>query len=256
MNELYLNSCCLQEQGSNFSRPPLLHLCKKSYIFNQSFVAKHLFDFLGPQLRPVRKMTVLSARINGVVALTSVFILGPFICKTWAACYSPVPVFPAPSVDPNDSIWPAAMNDIERRLKSHARLPSNVNIDEASYAIALTSASAPLWSFHQLGAIAKGKGLEVVDGNSFFRMASVSKVLTVFSLLSQQAAGRLDLDDPITKYIPELGESGSVPKDFVGPKWGHISLRSLASQLSGIYRESPRSSEPYSAFCFIPSICD
>jgi CubicO group peptidase (beta-lactamase class C family) len=65
-----------------------------------------------------------------------------------------------------------------------------------------------------------------VDGDSQYRIASITKVFTTLGLLYQHAAGNLSLDDAVDKYIPELKESdkGELP-------WKDITLRMLASQL-------------------------
>lgn len=54
----------------------------------------------------------------------------------------------------------------------------------------------------------------------------------MLGVLYQHAAGNLSLDDPVDQYIAELSGPGS----GVLP-WKDITLRSLASQLSGIPRE-------------------
>lgn len=187
-------------------------------------------------------MALPAARIDGRLALMKILALSAFVSITLAACYSPDPVFPPPNLGVKDPVWSDTLSQIQRRLESGSGSRSPVDLKNASYAVELTSSTGHLGSFHQLGQHARTKGVKVVDENSFFRMASVSKVLTVFALLHQQEAGGLNLDGPITKYIPELTEQTSYSEGFDRPQWSQISLRSLASQLSGIYRDSPRSS--------------
>ncbi len=62
-----------------------------------------------------------------------------------------------------------------------------------------------------------------VSTTSIFHIASVSKQFTVFSILLLQSEGKLNLDDDIRKYIPEV-------PDFGNP----ITLRHLASHTSGL----------------------
>jgi CubicO group peptidase (beta-lactamase class C family) len=50
----------------------------------------------------------------------------------------------------------------------------------------------------------RGKPL---DSHSVFNLASVSKQFTVFALLLLEQDGRLKLDDPLVKYLPELSAS-------------------------------------------------
>lgn len=65
-----------------------------------------------------------------------------------------------------------------------------------------------------------------VDGDSQYRIASITKVFTTLGLLYQHDAGNVSLDTTIDKYIPELQEpdNGDIP-------WKDITLRILASQL-------------------------
>ena len=65
-----------------------------------------------------------------------------------------------------------------------------------------------------------------------FRIASITKTFTTLALLQQHAAGNLSLEDSIDKYVHELQD-----KDDFSIPWKDITLRSLASQLSGIPRE-------------------
>ena len=69
-------------------------------------------------------------------------------------------------------------------------------------------------------------GVAKVDGDSQYRIASITKVFTTLGLLYQHDAGNVSLDASIDKYIPELQESdsGDLP-------WKDITLRILASQL-------------------------
>jgi len=62
-----------------------------------------------------------------------------------------------------------------------------------------------------------------VSTTSIFHIASVSKQFTVFSILLLQSEGKLNLNDDIRKYIPEVPEFGET-----------ITLRHLASHTSGL----------------------
>jgi CubicO group peptidase (beta-lactamase class C family) len=92
----------------------------------------------------------------------------------------------------------------------------------------VTSADATLWTkYHSSQQHDEERpGVTSVDGDSQYRIASITKVFTTLGLLHQHASGSLSLDDPVDKYIPELKESdkGELP-------WKDITLRTLASQL-------------------------
>src|SRR5688500_18852325 len=52
--------------------------------------------------------------------------------------------------------------------------------------------------------IGRGKPL---DSHAVFNLASVSKQFTAFALLQLEQQGKLKLDDPVVKYLPELSGS-------------------------------------------------
>lgn len=98
----------------------------------------------------------------------------------------------------------------------------------------LTSASETLWSYFHTARIRNESrpGTKQVNGNSQYRIASITKAFTTLAVLRLHAAGKLDINDPVDKYISELAgqHKGNLP-------WKDITLRALASQLSGIPRE-------------------
>lgn len=153
------------------------------------------------------------------------------ICATqtaFAKCYDPSPAFPLPDVS------------VLKRKENFASfgpaiqyLLSDDKFNTSSFSIEITSSSETLWSYyHTAPVLNETHGVRKIDGNSRFRIASITKTFTTLALLHQHAAGNLSLDATIDQYIPELKESqsGSIP-------WKDITLRSLASQLSGIPRE-------------------
>jgi CubicO group peptidase (beta-lactamase class C family) len=62
-----------------------------------------------------------------------------------------------------------------------------------------------------------------ISPSSIFHIASISKQFTVFSILLLEKQGKLNLDDDIRKYIPEVPDFGKT-----------ITLRHLASHTSGL----------------------
>jgi len=62
-----------------------------------------------------------------------------------------------------------------------------------------------------------------ITPSSIFHIASISKQFTVFSILLLEKEGKLNLDDDIRKYIPEVPDFGKT-----------ITLRHLASHTSGL----------------------
>ena len=137
------------------------------------------------------------------------------------------PVFPVPSWSNGVEVLAPAFVAIEEKING---LVAHDKFDNSSFSVALTSGSETLWSsFHTARQRNESRpGAEYVDGDSMYRIASITKTFTTLGILYQHEAGNLSLDSPIIDYIPEL--EGDIP-------WKDITLRILASQLSGIPRE-------------------
>lgn len=87
-----------------------------------------------------------------------------------------------------------------------------------------TSQPQPLWEYHHLGE-GNVNGTRKVDGNSQYLIGSVTKVFTDLVVFKSG----VDLDAPVTKYLPELNDWG------MGEiKWNEITVRSLGEHLSGL----------------------
>ncbi|MCJ1402969.1 hypothetical protein MMC11_006191 [Xylographa trunciseda] len=111
--------------------------------------------------------------------------------------------------------------------------------DTTSFAVQLTSANETLWSSYFTAKILgryRDSGPLAVNGDTVFRAASITKTFTVYALLLEK---RINLEDPITKFLPALRD-GSM-KDKWAVDFDQITIRSLASQLSGIARETGQS---------------
>jgi CubicO group peptidase (beta-lactamase class C family) len=85
-----------------------------------------------------------------------------------------------------------------------------------------------------------------VDANTIFHWASVTKTLTAVSIMQLRDRGRLSLDDPIVKYVPELARVHSE-----GGAIEHVTLRHLLSHSSGFqsptwpYRDDSKAWQPF-----------
>jgi CubicO group peptidase (beta-lactamase class C family) len=66
-----------------------------------------------------------------------------------------------------------------------------------------------------------------------YRIASITKTFTGTAILQLRDAGKLDLDDPVVKWVPELADSAS-PETI-----GGVTIRRLLSHESGLLSEPP-----------------
>jgi CubicO group peptidase (beta-lactamase class C family) len=66
-----------------------------------------------------------------------------------------------------------------------------------------------------------------------YRIASITKTFTGTAILGLRDAGKLDLDDPVVKWVPELSDSPSAQEI------GGVTIRRLLSHESGLVSEPP-----------------
>ncbi len=100
-------------------------------------------------------------------------------------------------------------------------------------AVALVSADQALWvqGFGHLD----GPNSAPVTADTAFSVQSMSKLFTATAVMQAVAAGRLNLDAPITTYVPEF----TVHSAFEAHPEQKITLRMLLSHTAGFTHEAP-----------------
>jgi CubicO group peptidase (beta-lactamase class C family) len=73
-----------------------------------------------------------------------------------------------------------------------------------------------------------------VDGDTLFRIASMTKAFTALSILSLRDKGLISLDDPAEKYVPEMRGWGNATAD--SPR---ITIRDLLHHVAGFVTDDP-----------------
>lgn len=141
------------------------------------------------------------------------------------------PAFPIPNWEFLASDMQPVLSRLEGKLGD---IVQKEQYDTSSCSIELTSHTRTLWQAHHTARVQDKDrpGTQNVNTSSLYRIASVTKSFTVLGLLYQQRAGRLSLDAPVATYIEELRhlQDSSIC-------WEDITLRDLASQLSGLPKD-------------------
>lgn len=157
-------------------------------------------------------------------------------------------IFPSPSSPGSSSAINAAHSSLKSQLDAAlqpgARNPLGIQLNGDFLSIGVFSTAdgngssdGTLFDYHyavpgQANATAGAK----TDRNTIFRIGSISKLLTVYTLLVER--GDLDWNQPITKFIPGLTDSDNDDdEDFSRIRWDDITIGALASHLSGIARD-------------------
>ncbi len=66
-------------------------------------------------------------------------------------------------------------------------------------------------------------GGQRINSNNLFQAGSITKSFTSMIILQLEAQGKLNIDDPITKYLPQY------------PQWHDVTIRELLNHTSGIF---------------------
>ncbi|GAB1314475.1 hypothetical protein MFIFM68171_04685 [Madurella fahalii] len=126
---------------------------------------------------------------------------------------------------------------IEAKAKFDEALVSNTQINRTTISFAIeiySSRSTDADPIHRYYNTAATQNASVnVGPNTLFRIHSISKLVTVYTMLSKLSYKYWH--EPVTRYVPELANSQI--QDVVSDvDWSEVTLGSLASQISGISR--------------------
>ncbi|KAI8630378.1 beta-lactamase/transpeptidase-like protein [Xylariaceae sp. FL1651] len=155
-------------------------------------------------------------------------------------CVLAGPGYPSPSKFNNSSLLADAIASFEDTIKNKQL---NLEPNDTAWAVALFSSNENKVLYERYYTPPVDVGVTQVDSNSIFRIASISKVFTVWSFLLEVGYERFN--DPITAYVPELmnltyssrARGREVYNDIDHVRWNEITLGQLASHAAGIPRD-------------------
>jgi len=150
------------------------------------------------------------------------------------------PVLPAPTAPNSNAAIQSAVAALQETLQ---QMTAQYNFSAVSLGVKSIHEDTSMVEFHHTPPHLDSRGVSEIDSSTIYRIGSVSKV---FAVLATLKADGVDLNDPITKYIPELynlKNQASEQNAIFVVDWDSITLGALASHLSGIAsdREEPRS---------------
>ncbi|TPE60554.1 serine hydrolase [Sandaracinobacter neustonicus] len=130
---------------------------------------------------------------------------------------------------PAAAVAPAALAQAIASIDAAARAELQ-DKQVPSIAIAIVDRNGPLWAGAWGAADAAGKLPASAD--TLYRAGSVSKLFTDLAVMRLVEQGKLDLDAPVTTYLPDFRPAN--------PYGVPITLRHLMTHRSGLVREAPR----------------
>ncbi|UPL04239.1 hypothetical protein LCI18_015173 [Fusarium solani-melongenae] len=154
----------------------------------------------------------------------------PLFILLWlplASSYCPPtgPVLPPTMIPSDGNLTDSLAESLGDLVQSRKARNASTN----SLSVKATSEEETLSSFYHTAGNFNRTGVSKLTSGSIYHVASVTKVLTVLALLLQE---NLNLDDPASKYVPELAKIDH---------YKGITLRVLANQLGGVPREGGKS---------------
>ena len=160
------------------------------------------------------------------------------------------PGFPAPTdLSSNSSLVHAAWSNFTATIESYIRANTTVealvpNLGTYTFSVGAFSiydeAATEKLQYHHTGPDVKtsNTGVTHVDGDSIYRVESITKLFTVYLTLLEIGSGYWDC--PITDFLPDLADfAKKTPLDPLHVvDWNGVTLGTLAGQMSGIPRDT------------------
>lgn len=172
----------------------------------------------------------LSFRITSLLAVFEFLSHGVSAAKN-GHCPPLGPVLPSPLKPSTNPAVQAAVAAFTEHFNSITGGFANTGV---SFAIKSRHESAPIASLHHTPPALDPRGVQTVDGDSVYRLASLSKAFAVLATLKLKG---VTFDDPITKYIPELEklkEQAAAQTPIYVVAWDEITVGALAAHLADI----------------------
>lgn len=147
---------------------------------------------------------------------------------------------PAPRNVKSSATWKKSTKEFQAQLEKALKNDfANLN---TSFSLNVFSAydDDALFEYHYedpalADALPDGKEL---NGDTVYRIASVSKMLTAYLVLVER--GFDVLDEPLSKYVPEIADAvdgdGKQLDGVTSPQWLNMTVGAVMSQLSGLGR--------------------
>lgn len=136
------------------------------------------------------------------------WLVGYFFCLLCVFC---------PYVHADIVLSPVKQAEIQKILthwRSHSGIPGatlSIYLPNHPYPFTFTSGATTY------------TGKKSVDSNTLFQAGSITKSFTAMIILTLEAEGKLNINDPITDYLPQY------------PRWRNVTIKQLLNHTSGIF---------------------
>lgn len=152
------------------------------------------------------------------------------------------PAFPAPTALSEDSTFLNKAEELTSKLNGAIEDGSLPSISFAVQVFSSEEDESAFGFYHTDDPIKVGSvGVQEVDENTVFRIGSISKLWTMFLLMT--LGGTRYFHEPVSKYVPELQTrySTAQSKDKINYlQWRDVTIGELASHQAGLTRDCMR----------------
>ncbi|GAB1317827.1 Beta-lactamase 2 [Madurella fahalii] len=157
------------------------------------------------------------------------------------------PVLPQPTQPSTHRAVPSAATALSDVLE---QFTASFNSSAVAIGVKSIHESNLLFEYAYTPPIMDPRSVQKVDSDTVFRLGSLTKVFPVLALLKLHDKG-VSLDDPITKYVPELRDLNRQAREQTPiwtVNWDDVTLGSLASHLGGIASDMITDIAPFGNF--------
>lgn len=159
----------------------------------------------------------------------NLFLLVSHSTLLLAQCPPLGPILPAPTGLSQHPRFQELVAQINAQLQN---ISSSLNQTAVSVGLSSAHDNERLISFHYTPQIFNTSGTNKVDGDTVYRVGSTSKLFTALSIL--QLESKISLTDPVTKYVPQLGDLSESSNSLTEVNWNTVTIEALASHMGGI----------------------
>ena len=172
------------------------------------------------------------------VALISLHATG--VCSNFLGARFPAPVHFSGDGNLIAAAWKNATAVFDSYFKGDTTVPISLagleNLTFSGGVFSVHDPSAQSLQYHYTSdEVKNGPGAKKVDANTIYRVASITKLITTFTLHLELSDKQWD--QPITDFIPGLASSelaGNARDRIRFLQWEQVTIRALASHMAGI----------------------
>jgi len=117
-------------------------------------------------------------------------------------------------INPNPPVYQQEVQRILSNWRVRSGIPGaalSIYLPDHAYPVNISSGSTQF------------QGGASIDSNTLFQAGSITKSFTSMVILELESEGKLNIDDPITTYLPQY------------PRWQNVTIRQLLNHTSGIF---------------------